>query len=67
MTVDLTGDTFGENDESLRLKQTSPSGAVLSDRKAVATIVDDDAPSYLHVNDLAVHEGDAGPSRPRSP
>jgi len=60
VSVQVTGDTVDEPDETFSLKLSAPVGATVSDDTGVATILDDDAPTYLAVDDVTVAEGNAG-------
>jgi hypothetical protein len=42
------------------VKLSSPVGATISDDTGTAMIVDDDAPTYLSVNDVTINEGNSG-------
>jgi hypothetical protein len=58
--VTVNGDTVLEPDETFLLRLSSPVGALLSDDTGVATITNDDAYSYLSINDITVPEGNSG-------
>jgi hypothetical protein len=60
VTVPVTGDLVDEPDETFLLKLSSPTGATVSDDTGTATIVDDDAPAYVSLNDISVTEGNSG-------
>jgi chitinase len=62
VSVSVIGDTVPEADETFSLNLTAAVGATISDAAGVATIVNDDAPAYLSVNDIAVNEGNVGTS-----
>ena len=57
VTVDVLGDTLPEANETFNLTLTSPTGAVISDASATATIVNDDGAALLSVDDISVIEG----------
>ena len=60
VSVDVIGDPAFEPSETFQLRLASPSGAVISDDTGVATIVNDDAASYLSINDRSIAEGNSG-------
>lgn len=60
VTVVVRGDTNLEPDETMRLVLSGVTGAGYSDTTGVGTIVNDDPPSYVAVDDLSISEGDAG-------
>ena len=60
VTVNVIGDTADEPRETFSVNLSSPTGATISDATGVATVVDDDAPTYLSVSDVSVTEGNAG-------
>jgi Calx-beta domain len=60
VTVPVLGDTSPEPTETFTVGLSSPVGAVVADSSAVGTIVNDDAPAYLRVDDLSLTEGNAG-------
>jgi subtilisin family serine protease len=59
VTVQVTGDTDGEPDETLFLDLSDPTGARVADGRGVGTILDDDQPR-ASIDDVADDEGDAG-------
>ena len=59
--VTVNGDTTVENNETFFVNVTNVSGATLTDGQAVGTIQNDDLPS-LSVNDVALNEGNTGPT-----
>ena len=61
-TVDVTinGDTLDENDETLHVDLTTPSGGIITDNQGVGTITDDDGSPTISVNDVTVTEGNSG-------
>ncbi|HEX2701770.1 MAG TPA: ELWxxDGT repeat protein [Acidimicrobiales bacterium] len=63
VTVSVNGDTTNEPNEAFSLKLSSPLGAVISDLKGVATIVNDDPvpgpTTFFSVNDVSFNEGSA--------
>jgi aryl-phospho-beta-D-glucosidase BglC (GH1 family) len=60
--VTITGDRVSEANERFKVVLTSPSGAVLGDGEAIATIRNDDAapPPSLSIADASITEGHAG-------
>jgi hypothetical protein len=53
VTVQVSGDTAVESNETVLVNLSNPTGATLADSQGVGTIVNDDtAPQYLHVGDL---------------
>ncbi|CAA9275684.1 MAG: RTX toxins and related Ca2+-binding proteins [uncultured Acidimicrobiales bacterium] len=60
LTVGVMGETLPEQDETFILGLSTPTGAVLADSRATATIVNDDAPAYLSVDSVNVGEGNTG-------
>ncbi len=59
VAVSVLGDTVDEHDETFLLILSNPSHATLGDGQAQATILDDDLPPSLSINDLSLVEGDA--------
>ncbi len=62
LTVQVTGDLRDELDEeTFMVNLSNPRHATIADPLGIGTIVDDDAPPTLSINDvIAVAEGDAG-------
>ncbi len=60
ITITTCGDTLDEADETFTVNLTSPGGATIADGQGVATIVDDDNPPTLRINDVTLNEGNAG-------
>jgi chitinase len=60
VAVPLVGDGVDEADETFRVVLSSPVGAPLADPVGVGTIVDDDPPPALSVEDAAIDEGARG-------
>ncbi len=60
--VAITGDRTSEANESFRVNLTNPTGAVIADGEAVATITNDDAAPLptLSIADASITEGDSG-------
>lgn len=57
VTVNLNGDTRAEPDETFSLRLSSPISATIADDTGVGTILNDDNPPSLSVNDVSVTEG----------
>jgi VCBS repeat-containing protein len=60
VTVDVTGDTAPESNETFNLVLSAPTGAVLADATGTVTVVNDDGAAFLSVNDISVTEGNTG-------
>ncbi len=57
ITVNVYGDTRGENNENFVVNLFNPMGATLLDSQGVATILNDDPPPTVAINDVMVPEG----------
>jgi hypothetical protein len=62
VTVTVAGDTGRELDETFTLSLATAVNAAIGDGLATATIVNDDAMPSISVADVAVNEGNEGPS-----
>ena len=63
VNVLVNGDLLDEPDEeTFTLNLSSPSNATISESQGVGTITDDDATPTLSINDVAVTEGNSGPT-----
>ncbi len=61
ITITVCGDTRDEAEETFLVNLFSPgSGATIGDGQGQATLVDDDPPPSLRINDVTVTEGNAG-------
>ncbi|MGH8245378.1 MAG: Calx-beta domain-containing protein, partial [Gammaproteobacteria bacterium] len=60
ITVPITGDLVNEPNETFFVNLTGPVNATISDNQGVGTILDDDAPPSLSIDDATVSEGNAG-------
>jgi probable HAF family extracellular repeat protein len=60
VAVLVNGDTQDEIDEAFIIRLSSPANAFLADGLGQATIVDNDAPPALSINDVAIVEGNSG-------
>jgi subtilisin-like proprotein convertase family protein len=56
----VNGDLIDEGDETFFLDLSGPNHATLADPQGVATILDDDDPPSIAINDVTVHEGNLG-------
>ena len=61
-TVNMIGDVVYETDETMRVLLGNPLNATIADNSGTGTIVNDDAPPAITINDVTVVEGDAGAS-----
>ena len=71
VTVPVIGDLLDEPNETFLVRLSNAVGALLADAQATGTIVDDDPPPVLSIDDVSVAEGETGttssrPSRCRS-
>jgi len=57
VTVPVKGDIIDEFDEFFNIRLSTPINAVISDSKGVCTIIDDDPPPTISINDVSVAEG----------
>jgi hypothetical protein len=60
ISVPVLGDLVDEDDETFVVNLTSPANATISDGQGVGTILDDDPPPVMSIDDCAVTEGNAG-------
>src|SRR5262245_35556266 len=60
ISVPVFGDATDEPDETFFVRLSSPMNDVIADGLGVGTIVDDDLPPALSINDASVVEGDVG-------
>ena len=60
LTVVVNSDTLDELDETFTVTLSDPNNATIADGIGLGTILDDDAPPVLSVNDVTVTEGDSG-------
>jgi hypothetical protein len=60
VTVPVLGDFTDEDDETFFVNVTSLLDATIADGQGVGTIVDDDPPPVMSIDDCAVTEGNAG-------
>jgi len=59
ITVPIIADEIDENDESFSVLLSNPVNGVIADNASVVTILDDDAPPLLRLEDNATDEGSA--------
>ena len=62
ISVNVTGDTTDEDNETFFLNLSNPTNAALPDTQGQATITDDDAAPTISVANVTVTEGDSGTS-----
>jgi large repetitive protein len=60
ISVPVIGDVLDEADETFSVVLSNPTGAVLTVAQGTGTIVDNDDPPAIAINDLAVGEGNSG-------
>ena len=60
VVVQVTSDLRDELDETFNVTLTNPLNASIADPAGLGTIIDDDAPPTVSVNDVAVAEGNEG-------
>jgi hypothetical protein len=58
--VPVNSDTVDELDETFRILLTSPLNATLNQTFGVGTVLDDDPPPTVSINDVTLGEGDSG-------
>src|SRR5882724_8051902 len=62
VTVTVNGDTRFEPNETFFVNLTNPTNATISDNQGVGTIVNDDGPPTISINDVSQNEGTVGPT-----
>ena len=60
VSVPVVGDVLDEIDEAFFVNLTVPTNATIADNQGVGTILDDDPPPSLTINDVSLAEGNAG-------
>jgi hypothetical protein len=60
ITVQVLGDTIDEFDETFFLNLSDATNATIIKNQAVSTIIDNDAPPNITINDKTITEGDLG-------
>jgi hypothetical protein len=59
-TVSVVGDALDEFDETYTVDLATPMNATIGDGQGTGTIIDDDPPPTVSINDVSVNEGNAG-------
>jgi hypothetical protein len=59
-TVTVNGDTVNEQDEYFVVELSNASGATIADPEGIGTILNDDPPPSLSIDDAALSEGNSG-------
>src|SRR5207247_644919 len=60
VNITIQSDFLDETDETFNVNLFNPTNAVISDNVGVGTIVDDDGPPNMTINDISVTEGNSG-------
>ncbi len=60
ISVAVKGDTLDEANETFFINLSAPINAILGKKKGIGTIVDDDPPPSLSINNVTVTEGNTG-------
>ena len=60
VTVNATGDTLDENNETFTVDLANAVASTIADGQGIGTIVDDDGPVSISVDDAAASEGNVG-------
>src|SRR5439155_982654 len=60
ITVAVNGDNVVEPDEAFFVNLSDPSGALIEEAQGLGTILKDDPPPSLGINDVSLSEGKAG-------
>jgi hypothetical protein len=60
VTVKIVGDLIDEPSENFLVVLTSPTNATITDSQGVATILDNDPPPAISINDVSIAEGSSG-------
>jgi hypothetical protein len=60
VSVPVVGDLVDEPNETFLVRLSNPKGALLSDAQATGTIVDDDPPPTISIDDVSAAEGETG-------
>ena len=60
VTVNVTGDTTEEADQTFNVDLSSPTNATIADSQGTGTILNDDNTVLLEINNATVTEGDSG-------
>ena len=62
ITVDILGDNLDEVDEAFSIELANPNNVTLSNNLATGTIIDNDLPPEITIENISVTEGDNGTS-----
>jgi hypothetical protein len=60
MSVPVVGDVLDEIDEAFFVNLSAATNATIADNQGIGTILDDDPPPSLTINDVSLTEGNAG-------
>jgi len=60
VNITVNGDLLDEFDETLTVDLSNATNATIGDTQGVGTILDNDSPPTLSINDVSLAEGDAG-------
>jgi hypothetical protein len=60
LTVQVVGDLLDENNETFLVNLSGEVNAEIADNQAIGTIVDDDVPPTVSIDDITLLEGDVG-------
>lgn len=60
ISITVVGDALDEPNETFTVTLSVPVGATLADAQGTGTILDDDGPPTLSINDVSVTEGNSG-------
>lgn len=60
ITIQVTGDTIYENDETFEVEIGSAQHATITDNRGLGTIINDDAAPTIAIDDVTMTEGDSG-------
>lgn len=60
VTVQVSGDTVNESDETFFVRLSGASNATIARNQGQGTIIDDDPPPAMSINDVSVSEGNSG-------
>jgi hypothetical protein len=59
-TIKVVGDTVFESDQRYEVRLSNAANATLADAVGILTILNDEAPPTLSINDVSITEGDSG-------
>jgi Calx-beta domain/FG-GAP-like repeat/FG-GAP repeat len=60
VSVPVVGDLLDEGDETLVVRLSNAAGAIIGDAQASVTVVDDDPPPAIWIDDVTLAEGETG-------